>query len=109
MNRSSTALKLPTIRKRSLMIRPSTLAIVAAGLLGLLAIVVAMRSLQTVTQSGEALVFAERTCLDYEVVPQTPAFDACVRGAAKAFERGEPDVAYMLALSAREKQGQRSR
>jgi len=91
------------------MIRPQTLAIMAAGVLGALAVVAAMRSLSTVHQSGEALVFAERTCLDYDVTPHTPAFDSCVRGAARAFERGEPDVAYMLALSAREKQGERAR
>ena len=53
-------------------------------------------------QSGQALVFAERACLDYGVTPHTAPFESCVEGASRAFDRGEPDLAYMQARSTRE-------
>jgi len=53
-------------------------------------------------QSGHALVFAERACLDYGITPNTAAFESCVERASRAFDRGEPDVAYMHARSTRE-------
>ena len=53
-------------------------------------------------QSGQALVFAERACLDYGVTPSTAAYESCVKRAARAFDRGEPDVAYMQARSTRD-------
>ena len=53
-------------------------------------------------QSGQALVFAERACLDYGVMPNTAPFESCVERASRAFDRGEPDLAYMHARSTRE-------
>jgi hypothetical protein len=53
-------------------------------------------------QSGQALVFAERACLDYSVPPSTTAFEACVKRAARAFDRGEPDIAYQQARATRD-------
>ena len=53
-------------------------------------------------QSGQALVFAERACLDYGVTPNTAPFESCVERASRAFDRGEPDLAYMHARSTRE-------
>jgi hypothetical protein len=53
-------------------------------------------------QSGQALVFAEHACLDYGVTPATAAFESCVERASRAFDRGEPDLAYMQARLTRE-------
>ena len=53
-------------------------------------------------QSGQALVFAEHTCLDYGVTPSTEAFESCVKRASRAFDRGEPDLAYMHARLTRD-------
>ncbi len=53
-------------------------------------------------QSGQALVFAERTCLDYGVAPSTATFEGCVKRAARAFDRGEPDIAYQQARVTRD-------
>ena len=53
-------------------------------------------------QSGQALVFAERACLDYGVAPNTAPFESCVERASRAFDRGEPDLAYMQARWTRE-------
>lgn len=52
-------------------------------------------------QSGQSLAFAEHACLEYGGTPGTRAFERCVVGAAKAFDRGEPDVAYAEARVAR--------
>ena len=52
-------------------------------------------------QSGQALAFAEHACLEYGVTPGTRTFEQCVVGAAKAFDRGEPDIAYAEARVAR--------
>lgn len=52
-------------------------------------------------QSGQALAFAEHACLEYGVTPGTRTFEQCVASAAKAFDRGEPDVAYAEARIAR--------
>ncbi len=52
-------------------------------------------------QSGQALAFAEHACLEYGVTPGTRTFEQCVVSAAKAFDRGEPDVAYAEARVAR--------
>ena len=52
-------------------------------------------------QSGQALAFAEHACLEYGVTPGTRTFEQCVAGAAKAFDRGEPDIAYAEARIAR--------
>jgi hypothetical protein len=56
---------------------------------------------QADAQSGQALAFAEHACLEYGVTPGTQTFERCVLGAAKAFDRGEPDVAYAEARVAR--------
>ncbi len=56
---------------------------------------------QADAQSGQALVFAEHACLEYGVTPGTRTFERCVNGAAKAFDRGEPDLAYAEARVAR--------
>ncbi len=53
-------------------------------------------------QSGQALVFAEHACLDYGVAPSTEAFESCVKRASRAFDRGEPDLAYMQARLTRD-------
>jgi hypothetical protein len=52
-------------------------------------------------QSGQALVFAEHACLEYGVTPGSRTFERCVTNAAKAFDRGEPDLAYAEARVAR--------
>ena len=56
---------------------------------------------QADAQSGQALAFAEHTCLEYGVTPGTRIFEQCVVSAAKAFDRGEPDIAYAEARVAR--------
>jgi hypothetical protein len=67
---------------------------------GLTMAVIASRD-QVDAQSGQALAFAEHACLDYGVTPATRTFERCVVGAAKAFDRGEPDLAYAEARVAR--------
>lgn len=67
---------------------------------GLTLAVIASRD-QADAQSGPALAFAEHACLDYGVTPGTPTFEHCVVSAAKAFDRGEPDIAYAEARTAR--------
>ncbi len=44
-------------------------------------------------QSGQSLAFAEQACLDYRRDAGTAAFESCVKRAARAFDRGEPDLA----------------
>lgn len=56
---------------------------------------------QADAQSGQAVVFAEHTCLEYGVTPGTRTFERCINGAARAFDRGEPDLAYAEARGAR--------
>jgi hypothetical protein len=56
---------------------------------------------QVDAQSGQALAFAEHACLEYGGTPGTRIFEQCVAGAAQAFDRGEPDVAYAEARVAR--------
>ena len=56
---------------------------------------------QADAQSGQSLAFAEHACLDYGVTPGTRTFERCVVSAAKAFDRGEPDLAYAEARVAR--------
>jgi len=83
------------------MIRQHLAIIAAAALLGGLA-VGAPTPPPAVAQTGQALVFAERACLDYGVTPGTSAFEGCVKRAARAFDRGEPDLAYMQARVTRD-------
>ena len=56
---------------------------------------------QAGAQSGQSLVFAEHACLEYGATPGTRTFERCVTGAARAFDRGEPDLAYAEARIAR--------
>jgi hypothetical protein len=56
---------------------------------------------QADAQSGQSLAFAEHACLEYGVTPGTRTFEHCVVSAAKAFDRGEPDLAYAEARVAR--------
>jgi hypothetical protein len=56
---------------------------------------------QADAQSGQSLAFAEHACLEYGVTPGTRTFERCVVSAAKAFDRGEPDLAYAEARIAR--------
>jgi len=53
-------------------------------------------------QSGQALAFAEHACLEYGVTPATNAFESCVARAARAFDRGETDIAYTHARLTRD-------
>lgn len=53
-------------------------------------------------QSGQALVFGERACLDYGVTSGTAAFESCVKRAGRSFDRGEPDLAYAQARLTRD-------
>lgn len=56
---------------------------------------------QADAQSAQSLAFAEHACLEYGGTPGTRTFERCVVGAAKAFDRGEPDIAYAEARVAR--------
>lgn len=74
------------------------LLILAVG--GMTMAVLASRD-QVDAQSRQALAFAEHACFEYGVTPGTQTFERCVLNAAKAFDRGEPDVAYTEARVAR--------
>jgi hypothetical protein len=84
------------------LLRQKSLVIAAAGLLGGLAIATSTPYRPANALSGQSLVFAEQACLDYGVMPHTTAFEGCVSRAASAFDRGQPDVAYMQARSTRD-------
>jgi hypothetical protein len=84
------------------LLRQNALVFTTAGLLGGLAIATATPHQSANAQSGQSLVFAEQACLDYGVTPHTTAFEGCVSRAASAFDRGQPDVAYMQARSTRD-------
>ena len=81
------------------------LVMLAVG--GLTMAVVTSRE-QADAQSGQSLAFAEHACLEYGVTPGTQTFERCVVSAAKAFDRGEPDVAYAEARVACKTSGQTS-
>jgi hypothetical protein len=53
-------------------------------------------------QSGHSLAIGEYACVQYGVTPGTAAFESCVARASRAFERGEPDIAYTHARSTRD-------
>jgi hypothetical protein len=84
------------------LLRQKALVVATAGLLGGLAIATATPYRPANAQSGPSLVFAEHACLEYGVTPHTAAFESCVGRAASAFDRGQPDVAYMQARSTRD-------
>ncbi len=44
-------------------------------------------------QSGDALAHAENACLEQGIGPHSVPFETCVSGAARAYDRGEPDLA----------------
>lgn len=48
-------------------------------------------------QSGTGLAHAENVCLEHGVGPNSVAFETCVNGAALAYDRGEPDLAAVVA------------
>ena len=85
-----------------MMPRAYLLLVGAAALLGVLAVATPSLPPRSIDQGDAALVFAERACLDYDVTPDTVAYDTCVSRATKAFEHGEPDIAYMQARATRE-------
>lgn len=84
------------------MTRPQLLVIATAGILGSLALAAAPFDQPANAQAFQARVFAERACLDYGVAPGTVAYESCIERAARAFERGEPDLAYMHARATRD-------
>lgn len=47
--------------------------------------------------SGDALAHAENVCLEQGVGPNSLPFETCVNRAARAFDRGEPDLATLEA------------
>ncbi|MFO1162527.1 MAG: hypothetical protein U1E60_27075 [Reyranellaceae bacterium] len=69
--------------------------------LGALALTVAVLP-RVHAQSGQALVLAEQVCLDYGVTPSTAAFEGCLARAARAFDRGQPDIAVRQARATRD-------
>ena len=84
------------------MTRPQLLVIATAGILGGLAVATSTFDQPANAQAAQARVFAERACLDYGIAPSTAAHESCVARAAHAFERGEPDIAYMHARATRD-------
>jgi hypothetical protein len=82
--------------------RPILLVVAAAGLLSVLAVTTTSPSHHADARGDEARVFGERACLDYGVAEGSVAYDSCAKRAARAFERGEPDVAYMQARATRD-------
>ena len=85
-----------------ILVRQNMLVVATAGLLGGLAIAAATPYQSANAYSGQSLVFAEHACLEYGVTPHTAAFESCVSRAASAFDRGQPDVAYMQVRSTRD-------
>jgi hypothetical protein len=84
------------------MTRPQLLVIATAGILGSLAVATTTFHQPANAQAIQARVFAERACLDYGIEPSTTAHESCVARAARAFDRGEPDIAYMHARATRD-------
>jgi|GEM_PF-765189 len=73
------------------MIRQKMLALAVGGLAA------AIVPLSAQAQSGDALVRAEYACSENGVPPNSAAFNACVVRTARAFDRGEPEIAYRTA------------
>lgn len=76
------------------MIRQKMLALTLGGLAA------AIVPLSVQAQSGDALVRAEFACSENGVRPNSAAFNACVNRTARAFDRGEPEIAYRTARTA---------
>lgn len=51
-------------------------------------------------QTGDALAQAENICLESGIGPNTMPFEACVRRAAQAYDRGDPTLAAAEARKA---------
>jgi hypothetical protein len=87
----------PERRKAMTLARQKMLVVATGALLGGLASATTTPDQAANAQSGQSLVFAEHACLEYALTPHTAAFESCERRAARAFDRGQPDVAYMQA------------
>ncbi|MFI5000885.1 MAG: hypothetical protein ACHQK9_13480 [Reyranellales bacterium] len=57
-------------------------------------VIAGVPTLSANAQSGDALAHAERTCLDYGMRANSPAFNTCVGRVAVAYDRG--DRAYAV-------------
>jgi len=57
----------------------------------------AVLPLSVQAQSGDALAHAENICLEHGVGPYSVPFETCVSRAARAYDRGEPDLAALEA------------
>jgi hypothetical protein len=77
------------------MSRQKMLAVALGGL------ALAMPPMCAQAQSGDALVRAEHLCFENGVRPNTAAFNACVDRAARAFDRGEPQLLYRIKANVR--------
>jgi len=51
-------------------------------------------------QSGDALAHAENICLGHGIGPYSVPFETCVSRAARAYDRGDPDLAAAEARKA---------
>ena len=80
------------------MLRYNLTMVALAGM----AMAAALPRYQADAQSGQSLVFAELACLEYTVPPHTAPFESCVERAARAFDRGQPDLAWMQARLTRD-------
>jgi len=74
------------------MFRLNMVAIALGGFTVAAALPLAVRA-----QSGDALAHAENVCLEQGVGPNTIPFEACVSLTARAYGRGEPDLAVIEA------------
>jgi len=78
------------------MIRQKMLALTVGG------VAAAIVPLSVQAQTGDALVRAEYACSENGVLPNSAAFNACVIRTARAFDRGEPEIAYRTVRTAGE-------
>jgi len=76
------------------MTRQKTLAIALGGL------ALASVPLAAQAQSGDALARAEYACMENGVRPSSTAFNTCVNRTARAYDLGEPELAYRTARTA---------
>jgi len=74
------------------MSRLNIIAIAAGGFA-----LVTILPLASLAQSGDALAHAENICLEAGIGPSSAPFETCVSRSARAYDRGEPDVAAVEA------------